>query len=328
MMSRAINRIRAEGSAWKLTQDYCLDAPGPTPVEDIAMDRGVVCLEAKLTGCLARLVRKANRGVIRTSLGIREPGRKRFAIGHELGHWFLHEAESQYFVCTAEQMREYKGSPIEVEANIFASELLMPTFLFRPIAENAAPCLQSVKDLGAKFLTSLTATGMKFVELNRYECVLVLSTNGCVTWVKQKANRSGLRIENGMVLHQDSLARYVSDSSGKLGPTKVDPQVWITGNWHERHIAITEESWMLDGYNAVLSLLVVTDVDDPQEEDIQRNTSITRQHIKKAGFRQGWPKSDQEYRTWQAPESFEEPEQSARRGRNLRWEANAARKHP
>src|SRR4051794_28002180 len=105
-------------------EGYCLDKPAPVPVEDIAMDLGVLCLEAKLTGCLARLVRKGRRGIIRTDMKIREEGRKRFAIAHELGHWSLHESESQFFICTAEQMRDYKGSPLEVEANLFASELL------------------------------------------------------------------------------------------------------------------------------------------------------------------------------------------------------------
>jgi len=274
-MTRAINKMRAEGRAWRLAQDYCLDVPGPTPVEDIAMDQGVLCLEAKLTGCLARLVRKGKRGIIRTSLGIREPGRKRFAIAHELGHWFLHESESQYFVCTAEQMRDYKGSPLEVEANIFASELLMPTFLFRPLAENAPPTLDTISTLGGKFVTSLTAAGMKFVDLNRHECVLVLSTGGQVTWSKQKGIRSGLRIEKGMPLHQDSLARYVTEPLGKMGPTAVNPDVWITQNWYGRRLEVTEQSWTLDGYNSVLTLLVVTDSDEPAEEDMvghyQRN---------------------------------------------------------
>lgn len=232
------------------------------------MDRGVLCLEAKLTGCLARLVRKGSRGVIRTRLGIREEGRKRFAIAHELGHWFLHEAESQLFICTGEQMRDYKGSPMEVEANLFASELLMPAVLFRPLAGDAAPCLRSISGLGEKFNTSLTATGMKFVDMNRHECVLVLSTNGKVTWSKQKGSRSGLRIEKGMDLHQDSLARYVSEPNGKSGPERVNPEAWITDNWYGRQIEMTEESWTLDGYNSVLSLLVVTESDEPKEEDM------------------------------------------------------------
>lgn len=72
-MTRPINKTRAEGSAWRITQDYCLDTPGVVPLEDIAMDRGVLCLEAELTGCLARLVRKGKKGIIRTQIGPAKP---------------------------------------------------------------------------------------------------------------------------------------------------------------------------------------------------------------------------------------------------------------
>ena len=267
-MAREINRTRAEGVAWRLTQDYCLDTPGPTPVEDIAMDRGVLCLEANLTGCLARLVRKENRGIIRTKAGIREDGRRRFAIAHELGHWFLHEKESQVFVCTAEQMHDYQGSPTEVEANIFASELLMPTFLFRPLAEDAAPCLQTITGLAGTFNTSLTATGIKFVDLSRHECALVFSKNGRVEWAKQKGNRSGLRIEKGMPLHEGSLARYLTGLDSKSGPSVVEPDAWIAENWYERRLEVTEESWHFDESAAVVTLLVLADSDEPREENM------------------------------------------------------------
>ena len=260
--------MRAEGVAWRLTQDYCLDTPGPTPVEDIAMDRGVLCLEANLTGCLARLVRQGNRGVIRSKAGIREDGRRRFAIAHELGHWFLHEKESQVFVCTAEQMRDYKGSSTEVEANIFASELLMPTFLFRPLAEDAPPCLDTVSGLAGKFNTSLTATGIKFVDLSRHECAFVLSKNGRVEWAKQKGNRSGLRIEKGMPLHEGSLARYLTEPNSKFGPSVVEPEAWIAENWYERRLEVTEESWHFGEYESVVTLLVLADSDEPCEEDM------------------------------------------------------------
>jgi hypothetical protein len=55
---------------------------------------------------------------------------------------------------------------------------------------------------------------------------------------------------------------------GKLGPAVVAPEVWITENWYERQIEVTEQSWTLDGYDTVLTLLVVIDVNDPQEEDM------------------------------------------------------------
>jgi Zn-dependent peptidase ImmA (M78 family) len=260
-MSREIRKVRAEGTAFRITQEYCLDTPGPVPVEDIAMDRGVLCLEARLTGCLAHLVRKGKRGIIRTDSRIREEGRKRFAIAHELGHWFLHEAESQFFICTAEQMRDYKGSPMEVEANLFASELLMPTGLFRPLAYDVEPRLERVKTLAGIFNTSLTATAMKFVDLNKKECILVLSTNGVVSWSKQQGNRSGLRIEKGMGLHPESTAFHLGATACDSKPEVVNADAWITHNWYERQIEITEQSWVLEEYNSVLTLLVVADVD-------------------------------------------------------------------
>lgn len=270
-MAREIHKIRAEGTAYRITQDYCLDKPAPVPVEDIAMDRGVLCLEAKLTGCLARLVRKGKRGIIRTHSGIREEGRKRFAIAHEMGHWFLHEAESQFFVCTAEQMRDYKGSPMEVEANLFASEFLMPTALFRPLAGDVEPRLEQVKSLAGTFNTSLTATGMKFVDINKHECILVLSTNKIIAWSKQQGNRSGLRIEKGMKLHPESLAFHVTGPAGKLEPEVVKSETWIAHNWHERQIEVTEQSWVLENYNSVLTMLVVADVDGADDYDMVRH---------------------------------------------------------
>lgn len=273
-MAREINKTRAVGKAWRLTQDYCLDKPAAVPVEDIAMDSGVLCLESPLTGCLARLVRKGNRGIVRTHSGIREEGRKRFAIAHELGHWFLHEAESQFFICTGENMRDYKGSPMEVEANLFASELLMPTCVFRPLAQDANPTLGMVKSLAAVFNTSLTATGMKFVDENRHECILVWSTNGTVSWSKQKGARSGLRIDKGMRLHQDSLAAHAAEKSCELGPEVVPPEAWITHNAYEREIEVTEQSWLFKDYNSVLTLLAVVDADGAKDYDMVRHYEL------------------------------------------------------
>lgn len=55
-------------------------------------------------------------------------GRKRFTIAHELGHYFLHREmllqslKEGYITRTVER----KTSPIEIEANIFASRILAP----------------------------------------------------------------------------------------------------------------------------------------------------------------------------------------------------------
>jgi len=248
-----------------------LDKPAPVPVEDIAMDRGVLCLEARLTGCLARLVRKGKRGIIRTDSGIREEGRKRFAISHELGHWFLHESESQFFICTAEQMRDYKGSAMEVEANLFAAELLMPTPLFRPLASDVEPRLETVRSLATTFNTSLMAAAIRLLGFNKHECILVLSKNNVVSWSKQQRDRSGLRVENGMSLHPESLASHLSTVTAELEPEVVNPEAWISDNRYGRHIEIREQSWALSNYDSVLTLLVIADVDGADDHDMVRH---------------------------------------------------------
>jgi Zn-dependent peptidase ImmA (M78 family) len=56
--------------------------------------------------------------------------RKRFTLAHELGHYLLHRRKKILFVDEFAVM--YRGpepsgvDPIEVEANVFAAELLMP----------------------------------------------------------------------------------------------------------------------------------------------------------------------------------------------------------
>ena len=113
---------------------------------------------------------------------------------------------------------------MEVEANLFASELLMPTAPFRPLACDAEPRLERIKALAETFNTSLTATGMKFVDANKHECILVFSTNGTVVWSKQQKDRFGLRIEKGMRLHPESLAYHTATSGKETGPETVNPE--------------------------------------------------------------------------------------------------------
>jgi Zn-dependent peptidase ImmA (M78 family) len=60
--------------------------------------------------------------------------RRRFSIGHELGHW--HYDRGRMLVCLADEIG--RGTVIESSperlADQFASQLLMPEYLLRPVA--------------------------------------------------------------------------------------------------------------------------------------------------------------------------------------------------
>ena len=75
------------------------------------------------------------------------PGRRRFTIGHELGHWVMHRAPGQQSLfCRHAEVDEEEGdaehdraSEIEREANAFAAAFTMPAHLIRKHYERLAP---------------------------------------------------------------------------------------------------------------------------------------------------------------------------------------------
>jgi hypothetical protein len=123
----------------------------PVPIEDIAdshvgllvrevddMTAAPGCPEVGPDGAISGLL-LPSRGEIWVNAGeAREwPPRRRFTIGHELGHWFLHQDEQASLFCRHGAVDpDARGErppldPIEEEANWFAASLLMPAELVR-----------------------------------------------------------------------------------------------------------------------------------------------------------------------------------------------------
>lgn len=86
----------------------------------------------------------------------RWPPRRRFTIGHELGHWVMHRTGQESLFCrrtTVEDARPV-ALDIEEEASQFAAELLMPRWLL--VREHAA-CSGDVASLCERFAASRAA---------------------------------------------------------------------------------------------------------------------------------------------------------------------------
>lgn len=208
MVSADLRRIFAVGEAKRIWKLYGFSAPRDLVLEDLALAMGVVVLEARLDSADARLIRKGRRGLIRVRQDIRQPGRKRFAIAHDLGHWRLHEKESQVLACTSEDLHEnYEGSGLEIEANCFASELLMPEALFKPATQGVVPAPDVIIGLAGTYATTLTATAVRFVELSDEHCVMVISEKGRIKWWRASNELNGsLWIKSGAPVSPRTLA--------------------------------------------------------------------------------------------------------------------------
>jgi len=253
-----------------LLEQFAITTPQDIQVHDLATARGAVVIEAPLEGCEARLVRGRTRGVIRVRDSIQEHGRKRFAAAHELGHFLLHEDVSQYFICTAEDLRDYRRSPVEIEANRFASHLLMPAFLFRPRCRKQDPNIATVRALATEFDTSLTATAIRFVEETGYLCTVVLSRDGTVEWAKSTEGRQAPRIDKGQRLNPDTLAYHCTTDDQLSAWQAVPASAWFEDAEDARRWDVTEQSLRFRGYPFVLTLLCLTEMEDDPEDAVER----------------------------------------------------------
>ena len=177
--------IPARGAAFKLCKSLGHPHPREVPLEDLAMHLNVLVHEGPMKGAEGRLIRKNGRGIIHVRNDIRYEGRRRFTIAHELGHWELHKEVSQ-FLCEEEDMRDYGRSPMEMEANCFAAELLMPTIHFRDACGKALPSMQLCKNLAKEFETTLTATAIRYADMSRSRVVIVWVYEGVIRWCYSK----------------------------------------------------------------------------------------------------------------------------------------------
>src|ERR1051325_502971 len=103
---------------------------GAVDLFDLAIKIGLRIKEVDARGFEGALVRVANNpsGIVAVKRSIREPGRKRFTIAHEFGHYVLPGHGITGYTCKEENI-ESKGKRVpshEAAANLFASELLLP----------------------------------------------------------------------------------------------------------------------------------------------------------------------------------------------------------
>jgi len=133
------------------------------------------------------LNQKVGKGVICVSSLIAEQGRKNFTVAHELGHWCMDSFEQNAFYCSREDIESFKPTtkPIELRANEFAAEFLMPRFIYKPLVDARSPGWGQIKDLAALSQTTLTATAIRFMDLTDEACCLIVSQAGRIAWFRK-----------------------------------------------------------------------------------------------------------------------------------------------
>lgn len=151
-------------------------------LKDIIQSRGAFYEEINLDRKDGRIVTYENRSVISIDKSITDPGKKRFTSAHELGHFELHKdltiaADSLY-----ELYNWYQAGSHEKEANAFASELLMPSDLFKSECAGKKFGPELIDHLSNTFIVSPTAAILKFVKAGNHPICVFCSKGNKVKW--------------------------------------------------------------------------------------------------------------------------------------------------
>lgn len=162
----------------------------PIPLDEIAHASGIHEIHYKpLDGLEGALVANPEKseGVILVNEKARHH-RQRFTLGHELGHFLIprhgHKMECGINELSISEKKSMNSiQRIELEANKFSAELLMPAILFTQFkGYRNEPSINCLIEQSNFFDVSFEACAHRYVALHDYPVAIVFSHNGKVRY--------------------------------------------------------------------------------------------------------------------------------------------------
>ena len=141
MNTKRRNRIIEE--AKRLLQENSVDRPS-VPIQRIAKSLGARMIFSPLDSELSGMIYVKGRTPIIGINSLHHPNRQRFTIAHECGHLTLHKGligkkihvDKRFPMLMRDSLSATGISRIEIEANLFAAEILMPRHLLTEALNN------------------------------------------------------------------------------------------------------------------------------------------------------------------------------------------------
>lgn len=199
--------------------------------------------------------------------------RKRFTLGHELGHILLAHGACP---CTPQSIHGMPGDPYEAAANEFSANLLMPIRLFRRDAKTHLLRVEDLSKLADQYGVSLTATAIRFTEVTRDACAVVGLRVHETPWIS-KSRRNGWWIHS-----PDSVEAVVEqgacDDIGNVVVRESPAEKWLEGfSWGGGEWFVREEIVRTGSASFLVLLSELPDADDdPTRIDREAEAELGR----------------------------------------------------
>ena len=270
----ASNATRCRRTARKVLHECGLDAL-PVHPEEICRQRGIHYSHDDVlpAGYWGALLRENGEFVILVSASCPTVGNRRFSAGHELGHYHL----TGHLEALLSLGSHYSGppesttDPLEREANTFASELLMPEPLVRPIVANSDIGLNSVQAIAMRCETSLVSAAIRYTQLSPDPVAIIVSYDGTIEfssvstplWDYPGVARRKPQRGDGLV--RGTAAYRLTGSPEKVRDVAEDSDTAGLELWFpkcETGAEVAEESVGLGRYGRVLTVLSAEELPD------------------------------------------------------------------
>jgi hypothetical protein len=252
--------VRKHNPAETLLQSLGVTEPEEIDLESIAWHLGIVRIKYReLDGCEARIVGLGDKAIITVDRGATRR-RRRFSIGHELGHWHLHRGMT--LLCQREDIGESSGVVgSEKAANEFAADLLLPSYLLLPLARRHRQITVNVlREIAGRFDTSLSATAIRLAEASHSALIVVCHGLHGRRWFV----RSSIVPRRWFPREELDCESYAFDilhgtSSEQPSPRKIGADAWFDRYDADRY-EIQEQSFKVSD-DEILTILTLYDED-------------------------------------------------------------------
>lgn len=260
----------AKANAKLLLKKYCITKPEELNLEKIANAEKIIVEEGRLDTHQGRIIYAENHGLIKIRQDIREASQKRFVLAHELGHYFNEgvnpltgKKRSNYYGlrgCSHKDLNFYGGlKNHEAEANIFASELLMPKEWFLKFTGRTRINVKLLQDVTEYFGVSITAAALKYAETGAFPIAIIMSHKGEVKWSRINEYFPFKFIPQGYRVNSSSVAfDYFAGKEIDTDPDLVTPDAWFREDFEygrKANVMMYEQNVVMGSYGAVLTIL-------------------------------------------------------------------------
>ena len=241
--------------AEQLVQELGISKPSDIDLDAIALLLSVSVKYEPLEGCEALIVGHGDRAI--ATINSRSmPERRRFSLGHELGHWNYHRGRTLYCMQDDIEANSSRSRETELEADNYASSLLMPSFLFKPaVAIRKKMSWATIRDVAKEFNCSPLATVLRIVDLNISPMLFVCLQGGNRRWFRRSKDIDAAWFPKESP-DSETYAFDLSFNANKSasGPHKVGADAWFDRRSADRFELIEDSVRVGDCVYSILML--------------------------------------------------------------------------